>query len=70
LIFVECTFVSSGSKLERQFTAIDDFNKWYNITKTDTNCIINIMKYDPTNNPGLKLTNDISLLKAPRGREI
>lgn len=71
MMFVECTIVNLEtrtpmSKYTKRFDMIDDFNKWYGLTKTDTSMIINIMSYDPMEKPLLKQINDVKLLSVSR----
>lgn len=71
MIFVECNVIDMKTnklkgKYHKSFDAHDDFNKWYAIVKTDCDTIMNIMKYNPNEKPGLKLAYDARLLKVSR----
>lgn len=53
--------------INKTFLSQGDFNSWYSLTKNDPYSIINIMKYNPQDFPGQKITNDLTLAKLPKG---
>jgi hypothetical protein len=71
MITVECSIIDLKTRIikgkyNKIFTIGDDFNKWYAIVKTDCDTIINIMRYNPEYNPGLKDVYDAKLLRVTR----
>ena len=71
MIFVECTFVDLKSsklkgKMNKTFREIGEFNSWYALAKTDSSMILNIMRYNPVDNPLLKQIYDVRLLQVSR----
>lgn len=71
MIFVEVTIVDLKAgilktKIHKTFDMIDDFNKWYQIAKKDTQMVLNIMKYNPMEKPSFKEVNDVKLLQTSR----
>lgn len=69
MIFVECQVIDHrtnglGGKYNKNFTDHTDFVKWYDLTKKDGYVIINVMKYNPQDNPGLAETNYLKLIRA------
>ena len=71
MMFVECTIIDLKAgllkgKIHKSFDMIDDFNKWYQTAKTDKSMILNIMRYNPVDNPSKKQVNDVKLLQVSR----
>lgn len=71
MIFVECSIIDMGTntikgKYHKSFSGPGDFNPWYAIVKTDCDTIVNIMKYNYHEKPGLKDCYDATLLRVSR----
>lgn len=71
MIFVECNIIDLKTnqlkgKYHKTFDMQGDFNSWYKIVKTDFDTIINVMRYDYNENPGLKSVYDAQLLRLTR----
>lgn len=71
MIFVVCTYLNPNSlmpmsNLEKSFTDMKDFNEFYKTAKTDPLTVINIMRYNPIDKPGLRDKYDIQLLNLSR----
>lgn len=54
------TFMPIGS-YTKQFTSLREFNSFYKLAKTDPYVIINILKYNPQENPVQKTSYDVML---------
>lgn len=71
MIFVECIVIDLATghnkgRYYKTFDIQDDFNKWYAIVKTDGDTVINWMRYNFNEKPGLKAVHDASLARLPR----
>lgn len=71
MIFVECTIIDLKvgllkGKIHKTFDELGEFNKWYEMAKTDKSMVINIMRYNPLEKPSLKQINDVKLLQVSR----
>lgn len=66
MIFVEQHILDKKTLMpiasfERQFLSLKDFNGFYNLAKLDPCVLINVLNYDPKENPGQKLSYDTKL---------
>jgi hypothetical protein len=71
MMWVECSVIDLKTnkikgKYHKTFNNIGEFTPWYRIVKTDCDTIINIMRFDYNNKPGLKHVNDAKLLRVSR----
>lgn len=71
MIFVECTVINLktrqvAGKYHKQFDMPDDFSKWYKLAKESGDTFINLMKFNPLENPLLKQVNDVKLLSVSK----
>lgn len=71
MIYVEQHFLHPKTLLPtssyiKAFDLLSEFNAFYKIAKADPYCLINVMKYNPNENPGQKSHFDAKLFSVKR----
>lgn len=72
MIYIECRIIDlktrkSKATYMKSFAIHDEFNKWYDLAKKDSDFLMNIMYYNPNEKPGQKAVFDVKLLSMGRG---